>query len=160
MALSAGLVAVAFQLAMNGCYRAGIVRLSHCSLTTFLWGSLGSDFGDFAHFRLAAQLVLHGCRRQRHPAIKGGVLEEFRFCALPRPVGEIHRGHAANRRRQQSGPRRSERAIGGHGQFAAGGRGRGTQTKAPAGRRHRCRRRSGRRLQHAAGRGRPSCSKN
>ena len=35
----AGLAAVAFQLAMNCCYRAGIVRLSHCSHTTFLWGS-------------------------------------------------------------------------------------------------------------------------
>ena len=35
----AGLVAVAFQLAMNGCYRAGIVRLSHCTHATFLWGS-------------------------------------------------------------------------------------------------------------------------
>ena len=37
---AAGLVAVAFQLAMNGCYRAGIVRLSHCSHTIFLWSSL------------------------------------------------------------------------------------------------------------------------
>ena len=41
----AGLVAVAFQLAMNGCYRAGIVRLSHCSFTTFLWSSLGLILG-------------------------------------------------------------------------------------------------------------------
>ena len=36
----AGLVAVAFQLALNGCYRAGVVRLSHCSTSTFLWSSL------------------------------------------------------------------------------------------------------------------------
>ena len=36
----AGLVAVAFQLSINGCYRAGIGRLSHCSQTTFLWSSL------------------------------------------------------------------------------------------------------------------------
>ena len=41
----AGLVAVAFQLALNGCYRAGIVRLSHCSFTTFLWSSLGIILG-------------------------------------------------------------------------------------------------------------------
>lgn len=41
----AGLVAVAFQLAMTGCYRAGIVRLSHCSFTTFLWSSLGIILG-------------------------------------------------------------------------------------------------------------------
>ena len=41
----AGLVAVAFQLAINGCYRAGIVRLSHCSFTTFLWSSLGLILG-------------------------------------------------------------------------------------------------------------------
>jgi CIC family chloride channel protein len=41
----AGLVAVAFQLAINGCYRIGIVRLSHCSLTTFLWSSLGLILG-------------------------------------------------------------------------------------------------------------------
>jgi len=42
---AAGLVAVAFQLAINGCYRAGIVRLSHCSFTTFLWSSLGLILG-------------------------------------------------------------------------------------------------------------------
>jgi len=41
----AGLVAVAFQLAMNGCYRAGVSRLSHCSFTTFLWSSLGLILG-------------------------------------------------------------------------------------------------------------------
>jgi CIC family chloride channel protein len=41
----AGLVAVAFQLTMNGCYRAGIVRLSHCSHTCFLWSSLGLIVG-------------------------------------------------------------------------------------------------------------------
>jgi CIC family chloride channel protein len=41
----AGLVAVAFQLAMNGCYRAGIVRLSHGSFTVFLWSSLGLVVG-------------------------------------------------------------------------------------------------------------------
>jgi CIC family chloride channel protein len=39
--LAAGLVAVAFQLAINGCYRAGIVRLSQLSPTRFLLGSLG-----------------------------------------------------------------------------------------------------------------------
>jgi CIC family chloride channel protein len=38
--LVAGLVAVSFQSAMNGCYRAGLVRLSHCSHATFLWSSL------------------------------------------------------------------------------------------------------------------------
>jgi CIC family chloride channel protein len=38
---AAGMIAVAFQLAMNGCYRTGIVRLSQCSHTTFLWTSLG-----------------------------------------------------------------------------------------------------------------------
>jgi CIC family chloride channel protein len=43
--LVAGLVAVAFQLAMNGCFRAGILRLSHCSHTTFLWSSLGLILG-------------------------------------------------------------------------------------------------------------------
>jgi CIC family chloride channel protein len=37
--VAAGMVAVAFQLAMNGCYRAGIVRLSRCTHTTFLWSS-------------------------------------------------------------------------------------------------------------------------
>ena len=42
---AAGLVAVAFQLAMNGCYRAGIVRLSHGSFTTFFWSSLGLILG-------------------------------------------------------------------------------------------------------------------
>jgi len=36
----AGLAAVAFQLAINACYRAGIVRLSHCLHSTFLWSSL------------------------------------------------------------------------------------------------------------------------
>jgi CIC family chloride channel protein len=41
----AGLVVVAFQLAMNGCYRAGVVRLSQCSAPTFLWGSLGLILG-------------------------------------------------------------------------------------------------------------------
>lgn len=41
----AGLVAVAFQLALNGCFRAGIVRLSHCSFTAFLWSSLGIILG-------------------------------------------------------------------------------------------------------------------
>ena len=43
--LVAGLVAVAFQLAINGCYRAGVVRLSNCSHTVFLWGSLGFILG-------------------------------------------------------------------------------------------------------------------
>ena len=43
--LVAGLVAVAFQLAINGCYRAGVVRLSNCSHTVFLWGSLGLILG-------------------------------------------------------------------------------------------------------------------
>jgi CIC family chloride channel protein len=43
--LVAGLVAVAFQLAMNGCYRAGIVRLSHCTHTTFLWSSFAVIMG-------------------------------------------------------------------------------------------------------------------
>ena len=42
---AAGLVAVAFQLAMNGCYRAGIVRLAHCSHLVFLWSSLGLILG-------------------------------------------------------------------------------------------------------------------
>ena len=41
----AGLVAVTFQLAINGFYHAGILRLSHCSFTTFLWGSLGLILG-------------------------------------------------------------------------------------------------------------------
>jgi CIC family chloride channel protein len=41
----AGLVAVAFQVAMNGCYRAGMVRLSHCSHVTFFWSSLGLIVG-------------------------------------------------------------------------------------------------------------------
>jgi chloride channel protein, CIC family len=41
----AGIVAVAFQLAMNGCYEAGIVRLSHYSHTFFLWSSLGVMLG-------------------------------------------------------------------------------------------------------------------
>ena len=41
----AGLVAVAFQLALNGCYRAGIVRLSHGSPTAFLWSSLAIILG-------------------------------------------------------------------------------------------------------------------
>lgn len=41
----AGLVAVAFQLAMNGCYQAGIVHLSQCSHTVFLWSSLGLILG-------------------------------------------------------------------------------------------------------------------
>ena len=41
----AGLVAVAFQMAMNGCYRAGVVRLSHCSHIVFLWSSLGLILG-------------------------------------------------------------------------------------------------------------------
>jgi CIC family chloride channel protein len=41
----AGLVAVAFQLAMNGCFHAGIVRLSHGSFPLFLWGSLGLILG-------------------------------------------------------------------------------------------------------------------
>ena len=41
----AGLIAVAFQLAMNGCYQAGIVRLSRCSHTVFLWSSLGLILG-------------------------------------------------------------------------------------------------------------------
>jgi len=41
----AGMVAVAFQLAMNVCYRAGIVRLSHYSHTVFLWSSLGLVVG-------------------------------------------------------------------------------------------------------------------
>jgi CIC family chloride channel protein len=42
---AAGLVAVAFQLAMNGCFRGGLVRLSHGSATTFLWSSLGLILG-------------------------------------------------------------------------------------------------------------------
>jgi CIC family chloride channel protein len=43
--VAAGLAAVAFQLAMNGCFKAGIVRLSQCSHTTFLWSSLGLILG-------------------------------------------------------------------------------------------------------------------
>ncbi len=43
--LVAGLVAVAFQSAMNGCYRAGLVRLSQCSHATFVWGSLAVILG-------------------------------------------------------------------------------------------------------------------
>jgi CIC family chloride channel protein len=43
--LIAGLVAVAFQSVMNGCYRAGLVRLSQCSHATFLWGSLAVILG-------------------------------------------------------------------------------------------------------------------
>jgi CIC family chloride channel protein len=39
--LAAGLVAVAFQLAITGCYRAGLVRLAHGSRGEFIWGSLG-----------------------------------------------------------------------------------------------------------------------
>jgi CIC family chloride channel protein len=39
--LVAGLVAVAFQLAITGCYHAGLVRLAHGSQTEFIWGSLG-----------------------------------------------------------------------------------------------------------------------
>ncbi len=42
---AAGLVAVAFQIAMNGGYRAGIVRLSHCSHSVFAWSSLGLILG-------------------------------------------------------------------------------------------------------------------
>jgi CIC family chloride channel protein len=38
--LVAGLVAVAFQLAINVIYHAGILQLSQCSKSTFLWGSL------------------------------------------------------------------------------------------------------------------------
>jgi len=41
----AGLVAVAFQLALSWCFRAGIVRLSHHSFTIFFWGSLGLILG-------------------------------------------------------------------------------------------------------------------
>ncbi len=41
----AGLVAVAFQLAMNGCYRAGVLHLSHCSHPVFFWSSLGLILG-------------------------------------------------------------------------------------------------------------------
>ena len=41
----AGLAAVAFQLAITGCYRAGLVQLSRCSHTTFLWSSLGLILG-------------------------------------------------------------------------------------------------------------------
>jgi CIC family chloride channel protein len=41
----AGLAAVAFQLAMNGCYRVGIVRLARCPPTMFLWSSLGLVLG-------------------------------------------------------------------------------------------------------------------
>jgi CIC family chloride channel protein len=41
----AGLVAVAFQVAMNRCFRAGIVRFSHCSHTFFFWSSLGVILG-------------------------------------------------------------------------------------------------------------------
>lgn len=37
--LAAGLAAVAFQVALDGCYRAGVVRLSHLSHFTFLWSS-------------------------------------------------------------------------------------------------------------------------
>jgi CIC family chloride channel protein len=37
---AAGLAAVAFQLAINGGYRAGIGRLSRCPHATFLWSSL------------------------------------------------------------------------------------------------------------------------
>lgn len=36
----AGLVAVAFQLALNGCFHAGIGRLSQCSHVAFIWSSL------------------------------------------------------------------------------------------------------------------------
>lgn len=43
--LAAGLVAVAFQVALNRCYRAGIARLSHYSHPTFLWGSLAVILG-------------------------------------------------------------------------------------------------------------------
>jgi len=43
--LVAGLAAVSFQLALSGFYRAGIVRLSHCSHATFLWSSLGLIVG-------------------------------------------------------------------------------------------------------------------
>jgi len=38
--IGAGLVAVAFQLTLNGCYRAGISRLSQFSRAEFIWGSL------------------------------------------------------------------------------------------------------------------------
>lgn len=43
--LVAGLVAVAFQLALNACYRAGIARLAQNSPALFLWGSLGLVLG-------------------------------------------------------------------------------------------------------------------
>ena len=43
--IAAGLVAVAFQLAINGGYQTGIVRLSHGSHTMFSWGSLGLILG-------------------------------------------------------------------------------------------------------------------
>jgi len=43
--LVAGLVAVAFQLAINGFYHAGLVRLSQGSHTTFFWSSLGLILG-------------------------------------------------------------------------------------------------------------------
>ena len=43
--IAAGLVAVAFQLAINAGYHAGMMRLSHGSHTVFLWGSLGLILG-------------------------------------------------------------------------------------------------------------------
>ncbi len=43
--LVAGLAAVAFQLAMNGVFRAGLVRLSLCSRSTFLWSSFALIMG-------------------------------------------------------------------------------------------------------------------
>jgi CIC family chloride channel protein len=44
--LAAGLATVAFQLAMNALYRAGLVRLSTQSKLTFLWGSFGLVVGS------------------------------------------------------------------------------------------------------------------
>jgi hypothetical protein len=43
--VTAGLVAVAFQLAMNGCYLAGIVRLSICQTLTA--AGIGVAIGDW-----------------------------------------------------------------------------------------------------------------
>ena len=117
----AGLVAVAFQLAMNGCYRAGIVRLSHCTHTTFLWSSFAVIIGTSL---ISGWLINSFLRRrsgQRHPAIKGGILEKLWVRAVPCAVGKVYCGHITNRRRQQLGPRRSKCATGGHGKFAAGG---------------------------------------
>ena len=119
----AGLVAVAFQLALNGCYRAGIVRLSHCSFTTFLWSSLGMILGTSL---ISGWLLNSFCTEAAGsgiPQLKAAFWKNFGFVPFRVLWVKFHRGHAANRRRQQPGPRRSERATGGHGRFAAGGRG-------------------------------------